>query len=203
MLSVYEGVGLYLRPSPAGSIAGGVVSVGNAAVAHIVVWTLVAAAVAIAADLAIRRSRWGLKLRAVGFDRDRAQRLGVASRRVRLGAFVLSGAFAGLAGFLLAAQTGTGDATVGSSYILIAIAVPVIGGASLLGGRGTMIGCVVAGLILASIESVVSFANLPGGYYQVAVGVLTLLALAISLTRRRMVERREHAEVQAGTPAEA
>lgn len=203
MLSVYEGIGLYLRPSPAGSIATGAVSIGEAAVANIVVWTLVAVAIAIVADVAIRRSKWGLKLRAVGFDRDRAQRLGVVSVRVRLGAFALSGAFAGWAGFLLAAQTGTGDATVGSSYLLIAIAVPVIGGASLLGGRGTMIGCVMAGVILASIESVVSFANLPNGYYLVAVGVLTLLALAISLTRRRSGRRREYGEVQARTPGEA
>lgn len=200
MLSVYEGVGLYLRPSPAGNIASGVVSISDATIGNIVIWAIVAVGIAMVADLMIRRSRWGLKLRAIGFDRDRAMRLGVPGSRVRLGAFALSGVFAGLAGFLLAGQTGTGDATVGSSYLLIAIAVPVIGGASLLGGRGTMVGCVVAGVILASIESLVSFANLPSGYYEVAVGLLTLVALGISLARRRTVGRERPPEIEV-TPA--
>ena len=87
------------------------------------------------------------------------------------------------AGVVLAAQTGVGDPSVGSTYTLLSLAVPVIGGAILAGGRGSALGCVLGALFVAEVEDFVPFINLPNGGYLIAVGALTVLALIVGSWR--------------------
>jgi ribose/xylose/arabinose/galactoside ABC-type transport system permease subunit len=89
---------------------------------------------------------------------------------------------------VLAAQTGTGDPSVGSGYTLLSLAVPVIGGAVLTGGRGSALGCVLGALFVAEVEDFIPFINLPTGGYLITVGALTVVALIVG-TRHGLAPR--------------
>ena len=69
--------------------------------------------------------------------------------------------------------------SVGSGYTLLSLAVPVIGGAMLSGGRGSALGCVLGALFVAEVEDFVPFINFPNGGYLITIGALTVLALIV------------------------
>jgi ribose transport system ATP-binding protein len=98
-------------------------------------------------------------------------------RRAQAAAYVVCSAIAAVAGLVVAAQVGIGDATVGSTYTLLAITAPVLGGALLTGGRGTFSGSALGALVLAITLSVVVFIGLATGLAFVLIGALTLAAL--------------------------
>jgi ribose transport system ATP-binding protein len=182
-LGAFLGLGEILRPTPAGVMSLQLSETVNRAVAQIPVAFIAAVVLAVAIDIYINASRTGLRARAVGYSAERAAQLGVRSRAFKAAMFVVAGFITGLAGVVLAAQTGVGDPSVGSTYTLLSLAVPVIGGAILAGGRGSAIGCVLGALFVAEVEDFVPFINLPNGGYLIAVGVLTVLALIVGSWR--------------------
>ncbi|GAA0257769.1 ATP-binding cassette domain-containing protein [Cryptosporangium japonicum] len=182
-LGVYLGVGRILRPEPGGLINNDLAVLMGQGVAYIPLMFLVVVVLAVAIDVYVNTTRGGLRSRAVGYSALRASQLGVPSARLRAGAYVLGGAIAGLGAVTLAAQTGVGDPSSGSGYTLLSIAVPVIGGALLAGGRGSAIGCVLGALFVAEVQTFIPFVNLPTGGYLIAVGVLTVLALIVGSAR--------------------
>jgi ribose/xylose/arabinose/galactoside ABC-type transport system permease subunit len=93
--------------------------------------------------------------------------------------YVVAGLIAGLGGAVLAAQTATGDPSVGSGYTLLSLAVPVIGGALLSGGRASAIGCVLGAMFIAELEDFIPFINIPNGGYLITIGALTVVALIV------------------------
>jgi ribose transport system ATP-binding protein len=133
----------------------------------------------VVADVALRSSGWGLRLRAVGLNPQFASRLGVNAARLRQLSYVGCGILAALAGVLLAGQVGVGDSTVGGQYTLLAIAAPILGGASLLGGRGTFIGCLLGAVLLAMAQTLPTVLSLSDGASFLLTGGLTLIALLI------------------------
>jgi ribose transport system ATP-binding protein len=182
-LGAFLGLGEILRPTPAGVMSLQLSEAVNKAVAQIPVVFIAAVVLAIVIDIYINATRTGLRARAVGYSAERAAQLGVRSRAFKAAMFLAAGLLTGLAGVVLAAQTGVGDPSVGSTYTLLALAVPVIGGAILAGGRGSALGCVLGALFVAEVEDFVPFINLPNGGYLIAVGVLTVLALIVGSWR--------------------
>jgi len=187
-LGVFLGLGEILRPTPAGVISLQLSNAVNDAVGQIPLIFIGIAVLALAIDCYLNLSRTGLRVRAVGYSAQRATQLGISSWAVRACAYGVAGLITGLAGAVLAAQTGTGDPTVGSGYTLLSIAVPVIGGALLSGGRGSALGCVLGALFVAEVEDLVPFLSLPNGGYLIAVGALTVLALIVG-TRHDLAAR--------------
>jgi rhamnose transport system permease protein len=92
---------------------------------------------------------------------------------------VLSGALAGLAGFLFTARFGTVDATAGTGYELTVIASAVVGGVAIFGGVGTVYGAAIGALLLGTITSSLIVLRVDAFWQQAAVGALLLLAIAI------------------------
>ncbi|MEV5411331.1 ATP-binding cassette domain-containing protein [Thermopolyspora sp. NPDC052614] len=182
-LGIFLGVGRILRPEPSGLINNELAVLLGQGVAHIPGLFLVVLVLAILLDFWVNRTRAGLRSRAVGYSAVRAAQLGVRTARFRAAMFVVAGALAGLGAVALAAQTGVGDPGSGSGYTLLSIAVPVIGGALLAGGRGSAIGCVLAALFVAEVQDFIPFVDVPTGGYLIAVGVLTIVALIISTVR--------------------
>jgi ribose transport system permease protein/ribose transport system ATP-binding protein len=105
--------------------------------------------------------------------------LGQNAPKHRQVAYVACAILAAVAGVLLAGQVGVGDSTVGNNYTLLAIAAPILGGASLLGGRGSFVGCLVGALLLATSQSLPTVLSLSDGTSFLLTGALTLLALLI------------------------
>ena len=182
-LGIFLGVARILRPEPGGLINNDLAVTLGQGIAYVPVLFLVVVVLAVAMDVYVNVTRRGLRLRAAGYSALRATQLGVRTGRARATMYVLAGAIAGLGAVALAAQTGVGDPNSGSGYTLLSIAVPVIGGALLAGGRGSAIGCVLGALFVAEVQDFIPFVNLPTGGYLIAVGVLTVLALVVGTVR--------------------
>jgi ribose transport system ATP-binding protein len=186
-LSVMQGVALQLRPVPGGEIDFALMDALNSSVSFVPYAFIGLVVLALAGDFWLYRTASGLTARAVGLDETSSRRLGARSERVYWRAFVLSSVLATIAGFFLAAQVGIGDARVGSSYALTSIAAAVLGGASLLGGRGSFIGAVVGALFLSLVINIMPLPNIVPGFLRewtdaiayMSIGALTLLALIL------------------------
>lgn len=134
--------------------------------------------------LAFHRLPFGRHVAAIGGDTRAAAGAGINVTRVTLGAFVLVGLCAALAGLMMAAQLQNADSTVGSGAELTAIAVVVVGGTSLAGGRGNLFGTVCAALLLEAIKTGLEVVNVSSLYEDLALGGILILALMVDGQRR-------------------
>ena len=137
----------------------------------------------------LHRSGFGRRVRAVGMSPAGATFAGIDVGRVKLSVFVISGALASLAGVLLASRLASVQPALGRGYELQAIAAAVLGGTSLAGGRGSVIGSAVAALLLAAISTGLQIIRVDPTWYQVAVGISILVAVAFHGWAGGFVER--------------
>ncbi|WP_372595351.1 sugar ABC transporter permease [Actinotalea sp.] len=145
-------------------------------------------ALVLAADILLRRTRWGRSVRAVGSNVGSAHRAGIAVRRVYVATFTACAALAGLggvlaAGRLAAANQGTG----GSDTNLTVIAAAVIGGTSLFGGRGSAWSALLGALVVGSISSGLTLLNLDAAPRYIVTGMVLALAVTVDALGRRRV----------------
>jgi ribose transport system permease protein/ribose transport system ATP-binding protein len=180
-LGVASGLALMLRPTAAGIISPQLGTLlMNGRVGPVPVALVVLLVLLVVADAVFRRTGFGLRLRAVGLSGAFAVRLGIPAVRVRAVCYMTCAALAGLAGILLAAQVGIGDPNAGNSFTLLAIAAPVLGGAVLSGGHGSLLGAAVGAFILVISQNLVTVLGLSDGTSYLFAGGLTLLALLSS-----------------------
>jgi rhamnose transport system permease protein len=157
---------------------------GQTIVPWLVVFALVAA---LAAMLFLRFTRLGRDMYAIGGNPEAARLRGIPVRRVTFLAYVLSGVGAGLAGVLYASRFGTiNPASIGAGFELIAISAVVVGGVSVFGGTGTVIGAGLGCLLLGTIYTALTVLNLPEAWQATTYGIVILVAvIADDLLRRR------------------
>ena len=125
----------------------------------------------------IIRSRLGLLIYATGSDRVAAFRSGVDTDFARLMAYVIGGIFSALGGIALTMTTGIGAPLSGTIYTLSGLAAIVIGGVSLTGGRGGVVGPVIAAILLSLIPADLIFLNIDPNYGQVIQGTLIVIVV--------------------------
>jgi ribose transport system ATP-binding protein len=175
-----QGAGLLINPVPEGLLSASASSNLSKTIGGLVpVVFVVVVAIAIGCELLLRRSRFGLALRAVGSDQASAHRMGVRVGRTQLAAYALCGVFAALASIMLAVQIGTGDAQAGQNYTLQSIAAVVLGGASIYGGRGSMVGSLLGALLLTELIGALPFLQLGDQWQFWLPGATVLVAAAI------------------------
>ncbi|WP_236047859.1 ABC transporter permease [Paractinoplanes ovalisporus] len=138
---------------------------------------LIALIVVGAGSLMMRNYRVGRELYAMGSSPAAAELAGIKVARNLLGAFVLSGALAGLAGVLYAARFGTVDAAAGNGYELNVVAAVVVGGVAVFGGSGTVWGAALGALLLTVIGSALAVLDINQFWQQAIVGALIILAI--------------------------
>ena len=154
-------------------------SIGTGTILGIPTLALIALVVVLLVGQWMRDYRAGRQLYAVGSSPDAARLAGVRSGRLVMGAFIASGALAGLGGVLFTARFGTVDATAGTGYELTVIAAAVVGGVPIFGGAGTVYGAALGALLLGTITSSLIVLKVAAFWQQAAVGALLLLAIAI------------------------
>jgi ribose transport system permease protein len=136
----------------------------------------------------LRRSRFGLSLYAVGSDRLAAFRSGVDVSRTKVAAYALTGLFAAMGGLALTATTGIGTPIPGP-YTLSSVAAIVLGGVSLVGGRGGVLGPIIAVYILALIRTDLTFMGVDPNVSTVVQGAIlvgvVMVGAYLTLRRRR------------------
>jgi ribose transport system permease protein len=129
--------------------------------------------------LTVRRTRPGLALYAVGSNRPAAYLAGVNVSATRILAYAFSGAFAALGGLALTASSGIGDPNSGTIYTLNSVAAVVLGGVSLLGGVGGLIGPIAAAFVLTLVKSLMILRGVDQNYAQVIQGTLIVLVVML------------------------
>ena len=131
-----------------------------------------------------------MRLRAVGSDEESARRLGVPINKTVIAAYVASALFAGLGAVMLMAQLGIGDPAQGTSYTLQSITAVVLGGTSLLGGRGSFIGTLFGSMLLIQVLNSTTFLGLSQTWQYLFQGLL-VSAAAVLYTTTRSSKRRK------------
>ncbi len=134
--------------------------------------------------LIFHRTPFGRHVVAIGGDIRAAVGAGINIRRVTVGAFILVGICAALSGLMTGAELQNADSTIGAGAELTAIAVVVVGGTSLIGGRGNLFGTVCASLLLASIQAGLNVANVSSLYEDLVFGSILIVALMVDGLRR-------------------
>jgi len=147
------------------------------------VWVLIILAVAVAALL--RYTRLGRHTFAIGSNEQTARLCGVAVERVKVLVFTLCGAFAGLAGLMQFSRLTVGDPTVAVGLELNVIAAVVIGGGSLSGGEGSILGTLVGALLMTTIASGCTQMGLPNWVQEIITGAIIVVAVAVDRLRHR------------------
>jgi D-xylose transport system permease protein len=142
-------------------------------------------AVALAGAFLTANTTFGRYLYAIGGNPDAARLSGINLKRYILAAFCLMGALAGLASILHTARVGSASPDAGTLMELDAIASCVIGGTSLMGGRGTVFGAVLGALILASLDNGMSLLNVENWAQYVVKGGVLVAAVGFDMFGRR------------------
>jgi D-xylose transport system permease protein len=146
---------------------------------------LLVAICATAAELVMRRTRFGARLYAIGGNPEAARLSGIDLKRVIFWNFVIAGFGYGVTGVALTARvSGAIGGTAGLFLELDAIAAAIIGGTSLSGGRGRVVGALLGALLMGSLNNGMSLMNVPIFYQNTARGVVLLLAVAIDHLNR-------------------
>jgi rhamnose transport system permease protein len=138
----------------------------------------------------LHTTRWGRRIYAIGNNPEAARFSGIAVDRYRLALFMLTGAMAGLAAFLLTGRIGSTRPNIATGWELEVITMVILGGVSIAGGAGTIGGVLLAVLTLGTVTYGLALANVPGIYMTIVVGVLLLATIALpKLLRLRRAER--------------
>jgi ribose transport system permease protein len=145
--------------------------------------------VVVLAAITLRFTRFGRYTFAIGSNATAARRAGINVDRHLIKVYALSGVLSGLAGALDLARFGTANASTHSTDNLNAISAVVIGGTSLFGGMGSIIGTVIGAFIPATLRNGLVIGGINPFYQQVLVGGILLLAVYFDQRRRKAEER--------------
>jgi ribose transport system permease protein len=184
-LYLIQGAAFMVSTTPAGRVTTALSSVALERIGPIPYsFAVLLLAVALVAWV-LHRTTFGRHLYAVGGDPAAARATGVPVQRVLVTAYVLAGLLAALAGVLLAARATVGSPTAGLGLELSAITVVVLGGTSLLGGRGSLIGTMGGVVLLSLVRSSVTLLQLPATLTDLIRGIVILAAAAIFVAKVR------------------
>jgi rhamnose transport system permease protein len=140
--------------------------------------------------VALHATTWGRRIYAIGNNPVAARFSGIPVERYRLVLFMLAGAMAGLAGYLLTGRIGSTRPNIAMGWELEVITMVIPGGVSISGGAGTIGGVLLAVLTLGTVTYGLSLANIPGIYMTIVVGILLLVTIAVPrLLRGRKTAR--------------
>jgi ribose/xylose/arabinose/galactoside ABC-type transport system permease subunit len=140
-------------------------------------------------SILLKNTAFGRHACAIGGNRAAAIVSGVNIDRVTIAVFGLVGVTAAISGVMLASQLMIVDATLGTGFELQAITISVLGGTSLSGGHGNLIGTVFAAILLATIASALNILKVISFYQYLAMGALLIFALAIDTARRAFIAK--------------
>jgi ribose/xylose/arabinose/galactoside ABC-type transport system permease subunit len=143
---------------------------------------------AVLAHVALRYTRYGRQVYAVGGNPEAARLSGLNVNSVIASVYIIMGFFAGLGSFVLAARLNSAEAVAGTGYELTVIASVVIGGTSLFGGSGTIFGTVIGSILIGVLLNGLVLLNVSSYIQQIVIGVIIVLAVAFDTfakSRRR------------------
>jgi ribose/xylose/arabinose/galactoside ABC-type transport system permease subunit len=157
---------------------------GSGRVLGIPIPTLIMLIVFVVAHVVLKYTTFGRYVYAVGGNAEAARVAGIAVDRVYMAVYTISGGLSALSGILLASRINSGQPNAGLMYELDVIAAVVVGGTSLNGGRGSIVGTFVGAMLIAVLRNGLNLLNVGSYVQQVVVGVVILLAVMADRWRR-------------------
>ncbi|MGP3919572.1 ABC transporter permease [Nonomuraea sp. 10N515B] len=185
MLGVARGLALVVSQGSPIEMPEAVSHLGDTVGGYLPVPVLVMTLMGVIAAVVLNRTYAGRAMYAIGGNEEAARLSGIAVSRQKLVTYALSGAFAAVAGIVLASRLASAQPQAASGYELDAIAAVVIGGASLSGGKGRALGTLVGALILAVLRNGLNLLSVSAFWQQVVIGVVIALAVLLDTLRRR------------------
>ncbi len=181
MLGIARGLALIIAPN-GGAIYGlpaPVVFLGQGRPLGIPMPVIILALTAVAAHYILAYSKVGRHTFAIGDNESAARATGIPVQRLRQILYTLSGLSAGLAGLVFMARVNAGDPTAGYTYELTAITAAIIGGTSLFGGKGSILGAIIGAMIMGVLQNGLNLLAVQSYYQQIAIGAVLILAVYI------------------------
>jgi ribose/xylose/arabinose/galactoside ABC-type transport system permease subunit len=169
---------------PVWELPAGFAFLGTGRLLAVPVPTIIMVLTFVASHIILTRTRFGRYVYAVGGNIEAARLAGIRTWRVLVNVYVLSATLAALSGILLASRMNSGQPNAGVSYELDVIAAVVVGGTSLSGGAGSIIGTFIGAMLIAVLRNGLNLLNVNSYVQQVIVGVVILLAVMLDQIRR-------------------
>lgn len=132
----------------------------------------------------LNRTPLGEYILAVGGNEEAARIAGVPVARTKVATFVISGVLASIAALILVGRLGAAEPTMGNLWELDAIAAAAIGGASLMGGKGSIVGTLIGAIILGALRNGLTLMNVQAFYQLLATGIIIIVAMLIDRATR-------------------
>ncbi|MFI0352758.1 substrate-binding domain-containing protein [Actinomadura sp. 9N407] len=185
MLGIARGLALVISQGSPIALPGAVTHVGDTIGSYLPVPVIVMVVMGLLTAFLLARTYSGRAMYAIGGNEEAARLSGIRVSRQKLVTYALAGAFAAVAGIVLAGRLASAQPQAASGYELDAIAAVVIGGASLSGGKGRAFGTLVGALILAVLRNGLNLLSVSAFWQQVVIGVVIALAVLLDTVRRR------------------
>ena len=145
---------------------------------------IIAGVVAISLYILLTKTPLGEYIFAVGGNEEAARVCGVPVARTKIAVYVISGVLASIAALILVGRLGAADPTLGNLWEMNAIAAAAIGGASLMGGKGSVIGTILGAIILGTLINGFTLLNIQSFYQLLATGVIIIVAMLVDRATR-------------------
>jgi ribose transport system permease protein len=145
---------------------------------------IIVGVLAILATVLLKKTPLGEYILAVGGNEEAARVSGVPIERTKVLTYMLSGGLAALAAVILIARLGAAEPTLGNLWELEAIAASAIGGASLMGGKGSVFGTILGAIVLGAMRNGLTLLNVQAFYQLLATGIIIILAMLVDRLAR-------------------
>lgn len=179
-MSAYRGITLIISDGlPERSFSAPYVNFMNSLNNSIPITIIISILLAVAALIVLKYSKYGQYLFAVGGNEEATRLSGINTDKVKITTYAFSGFVSSLAAVIFLGRLGAADPQAGNGYEMNAIAAAAIGGASLAGGKGSILGTIIGCLILQSLNTGLTLMNVQSFYQTFAIGVIVLIATII------------------------
>lgn len=185
MLSVLQGLIFLITDRSVGEVAPLVLWLAGGRILGIPVSLILVAVIAYGAHIMLQRSRFGWHLQAFGHSNENTRRAGINVQNLVRGSFVFSGLSAGIAGIIVSGRLGTGYPHAGDGLELDSIVAVVLGGASLAGGRASVVGTLCAVLVLGVLNNAMNLLQVPAFTQILIKGLIVVGAILAGRVRER------------------
>jgi ribose transport system permease protein len=181
MLGIAQGFGLLLTNGrPVSGFPEAYSYIGQGRIGRVAIPIIIALVVYALIHLVLRRTKFGVEVYATGGGRRAAEMAGIRINRVIIKAFVISGLCGAIAGIILSSRLDAGNGNFGATNLLDAVAAAVVGGTSLMGGAGSVVGTFGGILIISVIRNGLVLLNVQAFWQDVAVGAIIVFAVVVN-----------------------
>ncbi len=183
--SIIKGISLLILPKPGGKISLTLLDFFTARFGVLTTSSILAIILYIIAFFVLHYTSFGRSIYATGNNPIHARQTGIATNRVTVIAYMVSGVLAAIAGIILSMRVFSGDALIGDSYSMDTVAAAVVGGISLVGGVGSVIGALAGAFVLGMVNNMLNMLGVYAYYQYIIKGVILVFALLIFRMKRR------------------